>query len=148
MPGLSISIRTNVTDNLPDFSSARLNMEMGRAISAATTILYTGAYGNIPKRTGRTAGTIEHIVVGAGTSHVSGHVGSDDAVAAILEFGSGPHTIRPSAKKALWWPGIPHPIAFANHPGTQPYLWLTRAGPPAGDIAKVFLARAFANAFG
>ena len=41
-----------------------------------------------------------------------------------VEFGSGPHIIRPSSKKALHWPGAAHPVAVVNHPGTpaQPFL--------------------------
>lgn len=41
-----------------------------------------------------------------------------------VEFGSGPHIIRPRNKKALHWPGALHPVAFVNHPGTpaQPFL--------------------------
>ncbi|MGW1949038.1 hypothetical protein ACWCRC_32540 [Streptomyces sp. NPDC001940] len=41
-----------------------------------------------------------------------------------VEFGSAPHVITPSNKKALYWPGARHPVARVNHPGTpvQPFL--------------------------
>ena len=29
------------------------------------------------------------------------------------------HSIYPVKKKALWWPGLPHPIGFAAHPGIR-----------------------------
>lgn len=43
---------------------------------------------------------------------------------ATVEFGSGPHIIRPVNAKALSWPGATHPVAYVNHPGTpaQPFL--------------------------
>lgn len=46
------------------------------------------------------------------------------AYALTVEEGSVAHKIFPNRKKALWWPGLPHPIAMVNHPGTeaQPYL--------------------------
>lgn len=46
------------------------------------------------------------------------------AYALAVETGTRPHTIYPSRKKALWWPGLPHPVAMVHHPGTpaRPYL--------------------------
>ncbi len=145
---ITFRFRSRVRDNLPRGAAQRLNIEMGRAISFATSAMYFFALSNIPTKTGRTAGTIDRIVVGAGTGHVTGYVGSNDQIAMFLELGTAPHRIYPVVKKALWWPGLPHPIAFADHPGTRAYLWLTRAGPPAGDMAKIRLAGAFARAFG
>lgn len=43
-----------------------------------------------------------------------------DRKAAWIEFGTRPHEIRPRTKKALWWPGAPHPMARIWHPGTAP----------------------------
>jgi len=34
--------------------------------------------------------------------------------------GTAPHTILPNAKKALYWPGLERPVAYARHPGTRP----------------------------
>lgn len=41
-----------------------------------------------------------------------------------VEYGTGPHIIRPVNKRALHWPGAAHPVAVVNHPGTpaQPFL--------------------------
>ena len=33
--------------------------------------------------------------------------------------GTAAHLIMPVKKKALWWPGLPHPIAFAANPGIR-----------------------------
>ncbi len=43
-----------------------------------------------------------------------------DRKSAWIEFGTRPHEIRPRTKKALWWPGAPHPMARIWHPGTAP----------------------------
>lgn len=41
-----------------------------------------------------------------------------------VEFGSGPHEIRPVNAKALHWPGARHPVNRVFHPGTpaQPFI--------------------------
>lgn len=39
----------------------------------------------------------------------------------LLEKGTPPHVIRPVKKKALYWPGAPHPVWKVHHPGTKPY---------------------------
>lgn len=148
MPTISITISGRVADDIPRDAAARLNATMGQAIAVSTGIMRALAIGNIPKRTGRTAGTIEQLTVGIGSAHATGYVGSNDQIAMILELGSSPHIIQPAVKRALWWPGLAHPVAFARHPGTIPYLWLTRAGEFAGEIAKVRLAAAFRAAFG
>jgi len=44
----------------------------------------------------------------------------------VLE-GTAPHDIYPSAKKALFWPGAAHPVAFVHHPGTKPNDFVGRA---------------------
>lgn len=46
------------------------------------------------------------------------------AYALPVEKGTRPHPIYPRRKKALWWPGLPHPVAMVNHPGTEarPFL--------------------------
>lgn len=44
------------------------------------------------------------------------------------EYGARPHTIRPKGppggKKALWWPGLSHPVGAVRHPGNaaQPFM--------------------------
>ena len=38
----------------------------------------------------------------------------------FVRLGTAPHLILPKKKKALFWPGLPHPVRMANHPGTKP----------------------------
>lgn len=126
-----------VFDRIPRDAQARLNAAMLVAINNATRFGHTLAVAFINKRTGRTATTVDSSVTGGGST-ATGRWGSDDKVATILEFGSRPHRI-PGAF------GIPKGVW---HPGTQPYLWLTRSGPPAGNMAKIELAAAFRSVFG
>jgi phage gpG-like protein len=44
-------------------------------------------------------------------------VGTDRPYAAAHQFGTGPYTIRPRSKRALYWPGAPHPVRVVHHPG-------------------------------
>lgn len=52
--------------------------------------------------------------------------------AAILEHGSRPHIIEPSAKKALFWPGAAHPVRRVHHPGTPAFHIMRNALRAAG----------------
>ena len=36
-----------------------------------------------------------------------------------IREGTWDHFIEPRKAKALWWPGLPHPIAWALHPGIR-----------------------------
>lgn len=49
-----------------------------------------------------------------------------DYVAFVIE-GTAAHEIAPTTKKALYWPGAGHPVAFVHHPGTQPNPFPERA---------------------
>ena len=47
-------------------------------------------------------------------------VGAAAAYAAAHQFGArtGPRTIRPRNKRALFWPGARHPVSAVRHPGS------------------------------
>lgn len=57
-------------------------------------------------------------------------VGTNKTYASIHQFGGRtfPHLIRPSVKKALFWPGAGHPVKAVKHPGSvipaRPFLAL------------------------
>ncbi len=52
---------------------------------------------------------------------------------AFLLTGTAPHMIKPLFKKALWWPGLANPVAYVQHPGTQPNDFISRAWSDYGD---------------
>lgn len=37
-----------------------------------------------------------------------------------VEYGTPPHAIDPTTKKALFWPGAAHPVRHVQHPGSAP----------------------------
>lgn len=38
--------------------------------------------------------------------------------------GGGMYEIRPRRRKALWWPGLEHPVKVVHHPGVHPRPYL------------------------
>lgn len=54
-----------------------------------------------------------------------------------VRLGTAPHVIRPVKKKALFWPGLPHPVKSANHPGTKANPYFDRGiDNSQGDIRQ------------
>lgn len=51
-------------------------------------------------------------------------IGTNMVYAAVCQFGSKPHKIKPRDKRALHWPGLEHPVKEVNHPGTAPRPFL------------------------
>lgn len=59
--------------------------------------------------------------------------------APYVEFGTKPHVILPTEKKALSWPGAAHPVRSVHHPGTKPNAFMERILEHAQpDIDTVF----------
>lgn len=121
----------------------RMNEAMRETGHDGTDLIHQGAVGNIPKRTGRTAGTIDSAVVDKANG-ATGYVGSDDLIARILEYGSRPHVIE--GNPTLFVEGSF--VRRVNHPGTRPYDWLLNAAEGAGPailgIAEGHVAAALA----
>lgn len=44
-----------------------------------------------------------------------------------VDKGTGPHTITPKTKKALYWKGAKHPVPLVNHPGIKAMNFTTAA---------------------
>ncbi len=78
---------------------------------------------------------------------VRGRVVSGSPVAAVIEFGSRPHRIRPRRREALFWPGAPHPVKLIHHPGTPAFRVLTEAAEDAGRAAESLLTEAVRRQF-
>lgn len=60
-------------------------------------------------------------------SPTRGVVYTDQEYAAYVEMGTQPYTMYPKSKKALWWPGAPHPMRSVNRPGNKPYPYMEPA---------------------
>jgi hypothetical protein len=97
-----------------------INDWLGDAIGPA---IRDDAKAAAPKRTGRLAESL--------ISEVQNkvlRVGSRDCnYSTDVEMGTMPHLIFPNSKKALFWPGADHPVAYVNHPGTRPQPYLRPA---------------------
>lgn len=91
-----------------------LTEELARRVAHA-------ARSNCPVNTG----TLRRTIAAYGNRVYCG--GPDAPYWANVEFGTAPHVIRPSAKKALSWPGAEHPVASVNHPGTPEFAFMRRA---------------------
>jgi hypothetical protein len=60
--------------------------------------------------------------------------------AAFVEFGTAPHLIVPKNGRALFWPGLEHPVHRAHHPGTAANPFMERivlAAQP--DVNELFV---------
>ncbi len=114
---------------------------MRRATVEGTAILEANAQRTINRRTGRTAGTIRASVDSPPGLVARGTVGSSDPVATYLEFGTRPHEIRARPGGVLRFT-VGNRVVFARsvrHPGTRPYLWLSRAVQEAkGPVERAF----------
>lgn len=94
-------------------------------IDATMAAAVRKAKGRVAKKTTTLQGSIQMRQAQQRGDRVVGLWGSFNVNYALyVEEGTDPHVILPSAKKALWWPGLDHPVKSVNHPGTkaQPYL--------------------------
>ena len=106
-----------------------------KSLSASQAILakYT-VKGTVPWRTGFLAQTFR-----ADISNLILRWFPTASYAPYVEFGTKPHTILPTNKMALYWPGAAHPVKSVNHPGTKPNPFMERIVAAAqNDIDAIF----------
>ena len=119
---------------LQNFSSVSIPIVQS-AIEASVAILakYT-VKGNVPWRTGNLTQSFR-----SETGPLFARWFPTANYAGYVYYGTKPHVIKPTNKKALFWPGAAHPVRQVNHPGTRPIPYLdtivTEAGP---DIDTLF----------
>lgn len=140
--GISISFKHNFSEaerqvgEIPD----RLDRAMASGTEKATGYVEDAYKELIPKRTGRTAGTITSFVESR-PDGATGYVGTNDQIAQFLEYGTKPHIIRARNARALRFE-VGSQVVFAkyvNHPGTNPTESLARAGEMSvGRIEQAF----------
>jgi Bacteriophage HK97-gp10, putative tail-component len=82
--------------------------------------------------TGRLRASITHRLLSS-PEGVYAEVGTVVEYASFVEFGTTPHTIRPTVRKALYWKGAEHPVFVVHHPGNKPYPFLRPALLAAAD---------------
>jgi hypothetical protein len=153
-PVANISLRIGVRHNFAPFASrlGEIPSEVGDAlqsgVSSGTELLGQKAFSTIPKKTGRTAGTIRTNVVG-----LTGRVFSEDDVAYYLEEGTSAHDI----------PLTPKPLGTAlrftymgqvmyrrqvHVSGIKALHWLYRSGEESDSAIKQGFDERMSNIFG
>ncbi|MGX1483432.1 HK97 gp10 family phage protein [Streptomyces griseus] len=107
--------------------------DVKRAVDRTRTDVQNEARRRAPVDTGRLRSSIVSRAEGSGRT-VGYVVGTNVNYAAAVEYGTAPHVIKPTSKKALYWPGARHPVGKVNHPGTraQPFM------RPAVEMAELF----------
>jgi len=118
---------------------------IARALEGIAEAMRREARSRAPRRTGRLAGSIDAM---ADTGHGLVTLRAGAPHASFLHTGTGihgpahrPYIIRPRRKRALWWPGAPHPMGVVAHPGIRPRDYLREASAPE------FIIHAFEDAF-
>jgi hypothetical protein len=102
--------------------------EVGPVIVAALKAWAPVALDGVPGR-GALQNSIKSTTEAAGES-VTLTFTANVSYAGFVVDGTAAHDIRPSTKRALFWPGAPHPVGLVHHPGTRPNAFAERAITP------------------
>jgi hypothetical protein len=111
-----------MTIRLDPSADAHLDAELHRVMTNLGHDIATDAQALARVNTGRLKASIIAEVEG-----LTLRVSTDVDYWKYVEYGTGPHVIRPNSKRALYWPGADHPVAKVNHPGTPAYPFLRPA---------------------
>lgn len=103
-------------------ADAHLDAELHRVMVHLGQDIAADAQSLARVNTGRLKASIVSEVVG-----LTLRVSTDVPYWRYVEYGTGPHIIRPNSKRALYWPGADHPVAYVNHPGTPAFPFLRPA---------------------
>jgi HK97 gp10 family phage protein len=122
--------------------AGRLSRESKEATRRTGIRVQNEARRRAPVDTGRLRSSIVHRVEERGARFYDVTVGTNVNYAEDVEKGTRPHRIYPRKKKALYWPGAMHPVAYVDHPGTRPQPFLEPAIAMADAWLREELARA------
>lgn len=121
----------------------RFASALTEGLSTALSDAQSKAEDTAPVRTGNLRDSINTYFEG-----LRGEFVSDAHYSSYLHDGTGlygPYKqafyIYPRYKKALWWPGLPHPVPFVHIKGIEPMDFLRNATKPS------FLAEIFEDEF-
>jgi len=102
-------------------SKAAIMEALDKALKLTMNDMVTDMIMHCPVKTGYTRNTIRGEVEGTTIILYAG------GAIAYIEFGTPPHDIKPSEKKALFWGGAEYPVKVVHHPGTMPNPIMTSA---------------------
>ncbi len=114
--------------------------ELSGAIKTSVNIIRPIMRAETPRgRTRQLSANIQARAVG-----LEGSVGPNLMItpyALFVHEGTNPYTIRPKAKKALWWPGARHPVRSVRHPGIKANRFVERTfGQIKRPVEQIFQA--------
>lgn len=122
---------------------AAINRRVNQTGDSVANAVARDARNNAPVQTGQLRSSIRKTASGdlkwriwVGTDHWN-----------VMEYGTKKrnYLIQPKLKKALWWPGIAHPVSQVTHPGVEPRPFMRPAlykrrwivFPPGSSVAVV-----------
>jgi hypothetical protein len=111
-----------MTIRLDPSADAHLDAALARTMTHLVQDIAADAQALVRVNTGRLKASIKWELDGT-----TGRVSTDVDYWRHVEYGTAPHIIRPSTKKALYWPGADHPVAKVNHPGTPAFPFMRPA---------------------
>ena len=121
--------------------------ELSNAIKTSVHFIRPIMRGEAPNKSGKLS---RHIFANA--KGLEGTIGPDlDIIpyARYVHDGTGPYTIRPKTKKALFWKGALHPVKLVHHPGivANPFVERTagQIKAPVQAIFKKTISRIISN---
>lgn len=105
---------------------------------------HAGLSGGLRGSTGTHGGTSGSDIGGnaSGPGFATIQAGTNVEYAPDVEYGTGPHEIRPVNAKALFWRGAAHPVKVVHHPGTAPRPYMRPAFDGCGPVVAAEMARA------
>ena len=117
----------------------RLSKPLGRVMQDGflrmAQVVFDAVKAEAPRKTGKLAAGLSLRVSRNHFSISTGAVKYEQ----YPRLGTVGHSIYPRKKKALFWPGLPHPVAWAAHPGIRrPNDYPTRGVAQAqGEISRL-----------
>jgi len=120
---IQISYKLHGIEAWKEFFKTPISEDIDPEIYRAGQVLWRLVRSEAPVRTGKLRNSIflrfrgpRSFLIGEGVDY-----------GIYVRRGTRAHIIRPREKKALWWPGLPHPVAIVHHPGTRPNDYMARA---------------------
>jgi hypothetical protein len=111
-------------------NAARFDKKLQEGINKAVLIIQNSIRKETPVRTGRLKRSVQAEIL-----PLSGRVYTNLNYAMYVHEGTGPYTIYPKTKKALFWKGALHPVRKVNHPGIKANPFFERGFDQSKDLA-------------
>ncbi len=112
---MPISLKAIGLDNPQKGLSQDFKPVISRGFKRVAEVVKQAAIAEATKKSGKLAGGISKTPSG----EFGWHIYESHKQGLWIREGTIGHSIYPRKAKALWWPGLPHPIAWTPHPGIR-----------------------------